>query len=196
MITSSQCKCKARELVAYEIMSDVLNGWTVTPTTDIMTIGEGDYTPQDIVIERNGSKYWVELKTRDCPADRFLTEGYMISKTKIDKLAKTGEHAYLAAIFHKSNSIFVWDVNDDRIGWRTELKQTEKNNFSQEKKTDEVYILPFRNAKKLEHNMDCYTDRFTACWRAYAVLNRAEHADKDILEYRIKNNKLKNIIKQ
>lgn len=191
MVTSSQCKSKARELVAYEIMTDVLPGWTVTPTSDLMTIGEGDYARQDLAIERNGTAYWAELKTRDCTADRFLVDGYMVSKSKIDKLAATGEHAYLAAIFHKSNAIYVWDVNDDRSGWRTEIMETEKNNFSNEKKTDEVYILPFRNAKKLEHNMNWYTDRFTECWRSYAILNRAEHADKDILDYRLKNNRIK-----
>lgn len=192
MITSAQCKCKARELVAYEIMSDVLPNWTVTPTTDIMTIGDGDYARQDVTIEKNGTTYWVEAKTRDCPADRFFTEGYMISKSKIEQLAKTGEHAYLAAIFHKSNAIYVWDVvNCDRSGWATKIMETEKNNFSSEKKTDEVYILPFRTATKIEHNMEWYTDRFTECWRSYAILNRAEHADKDILGYRIKNNKIK-----
>lgn len=187
-VTVGDTKSKAREKVAYEIITEILPDWQITPTSDLNTITKEDKEArQDMTAEKNGKTYWIETKTRDCTVEQFYQYGYMVSKEKVDLLSTRSNHAYLVAIYHKSNKIYIWDVNNcNRDGWREDTQITEKNNYTNDKKEDTVYYIPLQTATRvIDWNMEDYEARLCNSWQEYAEKYNV-NASAEIIKYKYK----------
>lgn len=139
---------EAHEITDFQYFKKLLkDGWTATRTY-------GQFARYDATATNGKRELIVEYKGRDNTVltDTIKAEGAIIDCDKVDYMLSTGKQGVIVLFFIEDNVTYVWDIKDS-VNWKKGLKQTRKNNCSDEKGTDMVYYMPF-NEENARYTVD------------------------------------------
>ena len=146
------------------------DGWTVTHT-------EGEFTRFDLTITATDGDTWqTETKIRDIDPYRYINEGAVVDKSKVEYLTRF-QKALIVQFFPIVNEVYIWRLSE-KDAWRCKWGYYQKDDYSGEKVYKQVCLLPLDAVHRKHCDMSDYNNVFQAYKTEFYTTNTTQDYER------------------